>query len=67
MNAFKRYLRNKKDIKLETDYPYLPYNVRPYITLEGIYVNSERATITYYYNVGDFMQEVQRNGELINL
>ena len=62
MNRFKKYVRNK-GIKLESDYPWLPYETKPYITLEGIYVNSSTATLIYY-NVGTFHQQFNKDGTI---
>lgn len=67
MNRFKKYLRNEKNIKLAADYPWLPYDVKHNIILEDIYVNSSKATITFFYNVGDFTQKVNTDGTLENI
>lgn len=57
MNAFKRYVK-RKGIKLESDYPYMPYG-----ELDSVWINSEKATVTHaYYTVGCVTTEFQRNG-----
>lgn len=47
MNRFKKELR-KKGIKLECDYPWLPYEGK-YVTLDSILVNSEMCMVTHIY------------------
>ena len=72
MNAFKRYIR-KKGIRLESDYETLPYDVQGtfgkpgHIFLDGVTVNSEKATITEYLNVMDVVYKVTRSGEIENV
>ena len=67
MNRFKKYLRNNLNIKLANDYPWLPYETKYNLTLEDIFVSAERCTITYFYNVGDFQQRIERDGSITNL
>lgn len=67
MNRFKKYLNNNLGIKLASDYPWLPYETKHNIILEDIFVSVERCTITYFYNVGDFQQRIERNGSITNL
>ena len=70
MNRFKKELR-KKGFKFESDYPWLPYYVKGdfgkpgNICLEGIFVNSEYATVVELYNVGEYLYEIQRNGKVV--
>ena len=69
MNRFKKYLRSK-GVKLESDYPPLPWCVSRqkdpyapgYISIEGIFVNSEQATFTTFYNVLSDVTKVNRDG-----
>lgn len=63
MNRFKKYVRNK-GIKLENDYPWLPYETKHNITLEGIFVSSSTATLIYFYNVGTFHQHFNTDGTI---
>lgn len=63
MNRLKKYIR-QKGIKLECDYPWLPYYVTNNIFIEDIYVNSEKAIITTFYNVIDNVQQVNRDGSI---
>ena len=71
MNRFKKYLRSK-GIKLECDYPALPWCVSKakspfepgYISVEGVSVNSERATFTVFYNILSELTKVNRDGTL---
>lgn len=63
MNRFKKYVRSK-GIKLECDYPWLPYDIKPYINIEAVYVNASTATIVTFYNVGDFHQHINRDGSI---
>lgn len=44
MNRFKKEIR-KRGIKLEADFPFLPFE-----GIEAVHVDSERATISTYYN-----------------
>lgn len=74
MNRFKKEIR-KRGIKLESDYPELPYYVKGkscfepgYICIESVFVNSETATVTEFYNVGvDKLITMKRNGKLETL
>ena len=50
MNRFKKELR-KRGIKLECDYPYLPFDVSESVTLEAVTVRPDQAYISCYYNV----------------
>ena len=63
MNRLKRYLRTK-GVKLENDYTWLPYEVAYNIFIEGVYINSEKATITTYYNVIMNQQQLNRDGSI---
>lgn len=70
MNRVKRELR-KRGIKLECDYPTLPYFIKGnsifepgYIFVDGVSVNSETATARVYLNVIVEIFRLQRNGEL---
>lgn len=70
MNRVKRELR-KRGIKLECDYPTLPYFIKwnsifepGYIFVDGVSVNSETATARVYLNVIVEIFRIQRNGEL---
>lgn len=65
MNRFKKELR-KKGVKLECDYPYMPYRVGQNIYMEDVYVNSEKATVTEFLNVIDNCWRMTREGELID-
>lgn len=50
MNRFKKYVRIK-GIKLECDYPWLPYDYQN-IAVEGVRVDSENAIVIQSLNVG---------------
>lgn len=56
MNRFKKEIR-KRGYKLESDYPYLPYDISGsflepgHIVLDSVVVNSEEATVYCCYNV----------------
>ena len=56
MNRFKKEIR-KRGYKLESDYPWMPYDIKGsfgepgHIALDSVYVDSEMATIYHYYNV----------------
>lgn len=70
MNRIKKELR-RKGIKLEVDYPTIPYYIkgkscfeRGYILLDGIYVNSEEATVKRYLNIGIETIRLTRTGKL---
>ena len=62
MNAFKRYVR-KKGIKLECDYPWLPYE-QNYVSIESVYVNSEFCYVTQYTTVGDLIAYFKKDGTI---
>lgn len=70
MNRVKRELR-KKGIRLESDYPYLPYFIKGnsifepgYIFIDGVSVNSETATVKVYLNTITQIIKLQRDGSL---
>ena len=70
MNRLKKEIR-KKGIKLSCDYPCLPYYIKGrscfepgHIFIEDVFVNSERATITQFYNVMDIVYQVNRDGSI---
>lgn len=60
MNRFKKYIRTK-GIKLESDYPWLPYDYKN-ITVEGVRVDSENAVVIQYLNVGTSYTYFNCNG-----
>ena len=47
MNRFKKELR-KAGVKLECDYPFLPYE-QGSCTIDSIAVNSEECSVTHYF------------------
>ena len=63
MNRFKRYVR-EKGIKLECDYPWLPYDSKGYVTIETVYVNSEHCYVTQFTTVGDLIAYFHRDGTI---
>lgn len=70
MNRIKKELR-RNGIKLEVDYPTLSHYIkgrscfeRGYILLDGIYVNSEEATVKRYLNIGIETIRLTRTGKL---
>ena len=69
MNAFKRFIHSK-GIKLESDFPFLPFDIKGkfgepgHIFLDGVSVNSEKATVTEYTNVMNVTYCIQRNGKI---
>lgn len=64
MNRFKKEIK-KQGIKLESDYPWLPYD-NGNVTVDAVRVNTEKATIIVYYNTSIVMRYVMRNdGALI--
>lgn len=63
MNRFKKELR-RKGIKLECDYLWLPFEVSKNIYLEDVYVDSQRATWTEFYNVIDERYQLNRDGTI---
>ena len=70
MNRLKKELR-KKGFRLESDYPVLPYLAREgqynSLYIDGVYVNSELAIITIYYNVDVCSEKLNRDGSLTAL
>ena len=62
MNRFKRYVR-KKGIKLEIDYPWLPYELKM-VSIEAVYVNSEHCYVTQFTTVGDLIAYFHRDGTI---
>ena len=58
MNRFKKEIR-KKGIKLESDYPWLPYD-NSTMTVGAVNVNTETATVKIYYT-SIIMRYVMRN------
>ena len=63
MNAFKRYVK-KKGFKLENDYPWLPYNIKPHMTIETILCNSEYCFIVLGYTSISTIVHFNRDGSL---
>ena len=70
MNRLKKNIR-RKGIKLNSDYPCLPYYVKGksmfepgYICVEDVKVVSETATIFRFLNIGREIITLERNGEL---
>ena len=67
MNRVKKELI-RKGIKLEHQYMYIPYELKGkpfqpgYISLLGVYVNSEKATVIRDLNIGVEVYTLQRNG-----
>ena len=73
MNAFKRYLR-RKGVKLNTDYPCLPFYIKGkscfepgYLLIEDVTVNAEKAEYTQIYNVAVEVTKVNRDGSLLSV
>ena len=59
MNRFKKELR-KRGIKLESDYPFIPYN-----GLEAIIVHSDTATVSEYHDCAGWVRtSFARNMEM---
>ncbi len=52
MNRFKKEIR-KRGYKLESDYPWMPYEIEGsfYLVLEAVTVDSENAIVYRHYNV----------------
>ena len=72
MNRFKRELR-RKGVKLKDDYMCLPFALSGnnpfspgYISVEDVFVDSKRATVTIFYNVIDETIRMDRNGKLVD-
>lgn len=70
MNRVKKYIHSK-GIKLECDYPTLPFFVKGksifepgYIFIDGILVDSEKVTVTTYYNVIKETIRFERDGSI---
>ena len=63
MNRFKKEVR-KKGIQLESDYPWLPYEVSHNIYVEGVYVNASTAIVVEGTNVMNVKYVMTRSGEL---
>ena len=73
MNRIKKEFR-KKGYKLESDLPEIPYFVKGksifepgYIFIEGISVDSEKATMSIFYNVIAIKYTMERTGEITEL
>ena len=73
MNRFKKELR-KKGIKLEADYPCLPFYIKGrscfepgFIYIDAVIVNSEKATWTECLNVVNITSRLNRNGQIENV
>ena len=62
MNRFKKYVRTK-GIKLECDYPWLPYDYQN-IAVEGVSVDSENAVVIQYLNVGTSYAYFKQDGAI---
>lgn len=61
MNRFKKELR-KRGIKLECDYPYLPFEEKS-IMIEGITVGNETCLLYQHANVGTLVTYFDRKME----
>ena len=64
MNRFKKELK-RKGVRLEGDYPFLPYEVGDNIYMEGVSVDAETATFTEYLNVIVTRFRMDRHGEIM--
>lgn len=71
MNRVKKELR-KKGLKLESDYPYLPFYIKGnsifepgYIFVDEIRVDSEKATLYRFLNIGRETHTMQRDGSVV--
>lgn len=71
MNRIKKEIR-KREMKLESDYPFLPYYVKGKscfdvgnICVEGVTVDSENATVTRCLNILVEKYKLLRNGKLV--
>lgn len=60
MNRFKKELR-KKGIKLECDYPYLPFEEGG-LTIDTVRVNTETATVSIFSVSIDFQMRITKSG-----
>jgi hypothetical protein len=58
MNRVKKFLK-AKGVKLEADYPYLPYDNG----LEAVIVDSEKVAVCECYTMGSFVTMYGRNGK----
>lgn len=64
MNRFKKYVRNK-GIKLEQDYPYLPFELPIcFQSIESVIVDAEHATVKEVLSSGIGIIKFNREGEL---
>lgn len=73
MNRFKKELR-KKGVKLECDYPMLPYFIKGkscfevgYIFVDGVSVDAEKAEFTVHLNILNQRTRVLRNGNFVDV
>ena len=70
MNRIKKEFR-KKGLKLECDYPYLPFYIkgnsifeRGYIFVDEVRINSETATLYRFLNIGRETHTMQKDGTI---
>lgn len=68
MNRFKKELK-KRGVMLEDDYARMygciPCEVGHNIYVEDVYVNSEKAIVTTFYNVDSIVERMDRCGEMM--
>ena len=62
MNAFKKWLRNKQGVKLECDYPYVPYG-----DIISVEVSAENLTVWQEYTYGIYQTTYDRQGHPVIL
>ena len=70
MNRLKKELR-KRGVKLESDYPWMPYFIKGnsifepgYIFVDGVSVDSKKAKVRICYNTINEVLTLKRNGML---
>lgn len=64
MNRFKKELK-KHGIRLENDFPCLPYEIGNNIWIEGVTVDSEKCTVTQWTNVLESKFKMLKDGSVI--
>lgn len=65
MTRYKKYVRETKNISLENDYPWLPYNVGS-TSIEGVYcgIKDNKIIVKTYYNTITGIKLIDCNGNI---
>lgn len=64
MNRFTRYVAEKHNMKPDSAYPWLPYEVSKGIVLEHVEHDAQNCLVKEYYNVGNVVYHIGKDGQV---